>query len=225
MGKLAKPEKKFTGSFRRWTQRSPPQGERSTSSLSPEKSTGAAGTARKSVYDPELQKLHSTADAIDSMRPLQPSSGRQGSGNGSSSGGSRSGSANNNLNRNRSMPLPQVRGGSAQARMNMTSPKSPAATAPRSLPPYLSLNNSFSGTTGGGASAGNPFHKLYTPGPGAYSPGTDRFGMSNVASVGFGTARQRPAHVCIHDAVVSPGPVYNVSKEFTSTLASPPNIK
>mmetsp|Transcript_38647 Transcript_38647/g.85983 ORF Transcript_38647/g.85983 Transcript_38647/m.85983 type:complete len:523 (-) Transcript_38647:1004-2572(-) len=54
----------------------------------------------------------------------------------------------------------------------------------------------------------SPFKKIYTPGPGAYTPATDRFGGRDGNKFSFGTSRQRPPHVCIQDAVVSPGPVY-----------------
>uniref|UniRef100_A0A7S3QN89 Uncharacterized protein n=2 Tax=Dunaliella tertiolecta TaxID=3047 RepID=A0A7S3QN89_DUNTE len=61
-----------------------------------------------------------------------------------------------------------------------------------------------------------PGRPIYSPGPGAYSPPTDRYGRlgtSDKPRAAFGTAPQRPGNVCLAgagvDSVVSPGPAYN----------------
>ncbi|KAF5836218.1 hypothetical protein DUNSADRAFT_6230 [Dunaliella salina] len=63
-----------------------------------------------------------------------------------------------------------------------------------------------------------PGRPIYSPGPGAYSPPTDRYGRlgtSEKPRTAFGTAPQRPGNVCLAgtgvDSVVSPGPAYNSS--------------
>ena len=66
-------------------------------------------------------------------------------------------------------------------------------------------------------------HKVFTPGPGAYSPATDRFGMLNSKKkFSFGSASQRPDKIGSYDATVSPGPVYLPQRSYTSTICSPP---
>ena len=70
-------------------------------------------------------------------------------------------------------------------------------------------------------------HKVLTPGPGAYTPETDRFGGRGTGTGGkpqikFGSSKQRPEQICVSDAVVSPGPIYMPQKSYTSTLSSPP---
>ena len=66
--------------------------------------------------------------------------------------------------------------------------------------------------------------EILTPGPGAFSPSTDRFGKRDASMFSFGSATQRPPHVCISDRVVSPGPVYMPDKGFVSTLGSSPKL-
>ncbi len=68
--------------------------------------------------------------------------------------------------------------------------------------------------------------KVFTPGPGAYSPATDRFGSvdthANRKPFAFGSARARPENCCITSFAVSPGPVYFPDRNCTSMLSSPP---
>lgn len=63
--------------------------------------------------------------------------------------------------------------------------------------------------------------KVLTPGPGAYELHTTRNGKCDGNRFSFGTARQRPRHVCIPSPVVSPGPVYYPKKGYVSTLSHP----
>ena len=68
-----------------------------------------------------------------------------------------------------------------------------------------------------------PHNKVFTPGPGAYTPANDRFGMMNTTKqFSFGSAKQRPQKIGSYDATVSPGPVYLPRRTYTSTISSPP---
>uniref|UniRef100_A0A7S0RZR0 Uncharacterized protein n=1 Tax=Chlamydomonas leiostraca TaxID=1034604 RepID=A0A7S0RZR0_9CHLO len=110
-----------------------------------------------------------------------------------------------------------VRSGSASrsrpgtAEEGVVSPRSPRGQAAGMSPRAASARSANT----------SPFQKLYTPGPGAYSPATTRYGAKDTSAFGFGTARQRPPHVCIQDSVVSPGPIYMPRKDGVSMLTSP----
>ena len=73
---------------------------------------------------------------------------------------------------------------------------------------------------------GSLSRKILTPGPGAYKPETDRFGLRDgpkPSGGSFGSARQRPHQVCsaTEGGIVSPGPVYMPLCTYTSNLSSP----
>ncbi len=80
------------------------------------------------------------------------------------------------------------------------------------------------GSTGGGGGSG-VFRKLYSPGPGSYSPAVDRHGGWDGSAFGFGTARQRPANACIQEYATSPGPVYMPTKRNVSTSPTSPTFR
>ncbi|GIM14772.1 hypothetical protein Vretimale_17580, partial [Volvox reticuliferus] len=82
-----------------------------------------------------------------------------------------------------------------------------------------------------------PYPPIYSPGPGAYSPtvfrrgdhsslgGQSFGGGSPPRAWAFGSANQRPRHVCLHFRDDSPGPVYLPSKDRLSTSPCPVNHK
>ncbi|EFJ43189.1 hypothetical protein VOLCADRAFT_96651 [Volvox carteri f. nagariensis] len=82
-----------------------------------------------------------------------------------------------------------------------------------------------------------PYPKIFSPGPGSYSPSVSRQGDSShlggqsfgggspPRAWAFGAARQRPPHVCIHHPNASPGPVYLPSKDGLSTWPAQANPK
>ncbi|GAX79810.1 hypothetical protein CEUSTIGMA_g7250.t1 [Chlamydomonas eustigma] len=71
----------------------------------------------------------------------------------------------------------------------------------------------------------NAANRVFTPGPGAYTPTTDRYGArdasDNLKNFSFGSSKQRPWHVCIQGNVVSPGPIYKPPIDFSSTVNKP----
>lgn len=130
-------------------------------------------------------------------------------------------------NSTRAMDMPPLRGcpgsggSSGSDRRSSQSRAEGGRVSPRSPQPRTSSQAREPGGASTRSSSGNPFHKLYTPGPGAYSPNTTRYGSRDAASIGFGTARQRPPHVCIQDNIASPGPIYKPNKEVVSSLTAP----
>ncbi|KAJ9533832.1 hypothetical protein QJQ45_026920 [Haematococcus lacustris] len=91
--------------------------------------------------------------------------------------------------------------------------------------PEVLTQPAVNGSTGELAYNHSAFCKVYGPGPGAYTPSTDRRGAWDAQSYSFGNARQRPQHVCIHDRVASPGPVYLPRTDSLSWSTSPPRYR
>ncbi|KAJ9533040.1 hypothetical protein QJQ45_018135 [Haematococcus lacustris] len=109
---------------------------------------------------------------------------------------------------------------------SLEEPEPPASTS--SAGPRAGLQRcqpGVSGSTGELAYNHSAFCKVYGPGPGAYTPSTDRRGAWDAQSYSFGNARQRPQHVCIHDRVASPGPVYLPRTDSLSWSTSPPRYR
>lgn len=137
------------------------------------------------------------------------------------------------LNRLRSstqaLDMQPLRTRSASARRGTSSRPGTSGSDNGTRSPRMRTSRSGSGSPSprptaslaGGASSASPFKKLYTPGPGAYSPHTNRYGRAEASSFGFGTARQRPPNTCIQDNIFSPGPIYLPSKESTSLCTNP----